>query len=110
MDQLTIQEKVGANYMLLELSGAIKAYTVPNLKEKIDRYILDTNIVLDLQSVTGFDSAGMSVILAGITSAEEFGTKLFLMEPSDAARHALERTGFWDSFDIIHSVTEVSNV
>ena len=35
MDQLTIREKVGANYMLLELSGALNAYTVAELQDKV---------------------------------------------------------------------------
>ena len=109
MDQLTIQEKVGANYMLLELAGAINAYTITEFQEKLDRYLLDTYVVIDLERVSGMDSAGLGVILAGINSGEEYGTRLFVMNPSDVARHALERTGFWDSFNIIHSVTEVAN-
>ena len=32
------------------------------------------------------------------------------MNPSEASRHALERTGFLDTFNIIHGITEVSDV
>ena len=55
------------------------------------------------------DSSGVGVVLAGHNDGEKFGTKLFVMNPSDTARHYLERTGFWDTFYIIHSVTEVSD-
>ena len=35
MDQLTVQEKVGANYMLLELSGAMDSFTITELQNKV---------------------------------------------------------------------------
>ena len=109
MEQLTIHEKIGANYMLLELSGSIDAYTLSELKEKVFRYILDSNVVLDTENVTSIDSAGVGIVLAGINDGKKYGTKLFVMNPSDAAHRALERTGFYDMFNIIHSVTEVSD-
>ncbi len=109
MDQLTIREKVGANYILLELSGSLNAYTVSELQEKLNTYILDSNVVLDMSQINGMDSSGVGLVLAGHNDGEDFGTKLFVMNPSDVARHSLERTGFWDSFYIIHSVTEVAN-
>ncbi len=109
MEQLTIHEKIGANYMLLELSGSIDAYTLSELKEKVFRYILDSNVVLDTENVTSIDSAGVGIVLAGINDGMKYGTKLFVMNPSDAAHRALERTGFYDMFNIIHSVTEVSD-
>ena len=34
MDQLTLREKIGVNYTLLELSGAINASTFDELQEK----------------------------------------------------------------------------
>ncbi len=108
MDQLTLHEKIGANYVLLELSGSLNAYTLTELQEKMNVYIMDSNVVLDMSLLTSIDSAGVGTILAGHNDGEEFGFKLFIMNPSDVARHALERTGFFELFHIIHSVTEVS--
>ncbi len=110
MDQLTIYEKIGPNYMLLELTGAINAYTLGDFQEKVYRYILDSNVVLDMSKVVSVDSSGVGVILAGYNDGLESSTKLFIMNPSESSRHALERTGFLDCFDIIHAVTEVSDV
>ncbi|MBQ2314790.1 MAG: STAS domain-containing protein [Treponema sp.] len=109
MNQLALIEKIGANYVLLELSGDLNAYTISELQEKISRYIPDTNVVLDMSAVMTVDSSGVSVVLAGINDGNEFGTKLFIMNPSEAAHSALTRTGFWNTFNIIHSVTEVSD-
>ena len=109
MDLLTIQEKVGANYMLLELSGAVNAYTISEFQEKVYSYIIDSNVVLDMNLVAGIDFAGLGVILAGINDGLENGTKLFIMNPSEPVRRILARTGFIDLFYIIHSVTEVSD-
>lgn len=109
MDQLTIREKKGANYMLLELSGSVNAYTVSELQEKVYTYIKTANVVLDMSLVTQLDSSGVGVVLAGHIDGEKFNTKLFVMSPSDPARRSLERTGFMDSFYLIHAVTEVAD-
>lgn len=107
MDQLTLNDKMGANYALLEISGAINAYTISEFEEKIYGYIKTTNVVLDLSSVTGIDSSGLGVIMAGFNDGERYHTKLYIMNPSDAAKFAIDKTGFTDTFNFIHSVTEV---
>lgn len=109
MDQLALKEKIGVNYMLLELTGSLNSYTITELQEKLFEYIVDTNVVLDSSQITQVDSSGVGVILAGHNDAESSGTKLFIMNPSESVKHALERTGFFDMFHIIHSVTEVSD-
>ena len=109
MNQLSLTEKIGPNYVLLELVGEVNSYTISELQEKIYRYIIDTNVVLDMSTVSSMDSSGLGIILAGINDAEKFDTTLFIMNPSDAAHYALTRTGFWNTFYIIHSVTEVSD-
>ncbi|MBP5443751.1 MAG: STAS domain-containing protein [Treponema sp.] len=110
MDQLTIHEKSGANYMLFELAGSVNGYTLAEFQEKVYSYIQDTNVVLDMSEVLSIDAAGVGVVLAGINDGEEHNTQIFIMNPSESARHALERTGFLDTFNIIHGITEVSDV
>lgn len=107
MDQLIIRDKIGVNYMLLELSGAVNSYTISELQDKVFSYIIDSNVVLDMAQVIQIDSSGIGVILASVNDTETTGTKLFIMNPSETVKHALERTGFYDMFNIIHSVTEV---
>ena len=109
MDQLQIKEKVGVNYMLLELSGAVNSYTDSELSQKVSQYIIDSNVVLDAENVTQVDSSAIGIIIAGHNDGEEFGTKMFIMNPSECVRRALERTGFIDMFHVIHSVTEVTD-
>lgn len=109
MNQLSLNEKTGGNYILLELTGDVNAYTVAELQDRISRYILEKNVVLDMSAVTVMDSAGVSVVFSGIIDGEASNTKLFIMNPSDSAHYALTRTGFWSSFNIIYSVTEISD-
>ncbi len=109
MNQLILHEKIGVNYVLLEVSGAVTSYTVSELSEKLFSYIIDGNVVLDMENVIQIDSSGISAILAGHNDAIEYEQKLFIMNPSEATKHALSRTGFYDHFEIIHSVTEVAN-
>lgn len=107
MDTMRINEKRGANYMLLELSGVINSFTFSEFKTKAYSYIRENNLVLDLSEVTDMDSSGIGVIMGAFNDGEETGYKLYLMRPSTAAYKALDGTGFTDMFNIIHSVTEV---
>ncbi|MBQ0165797.1 MAG: STAS domain-containing protein [Treponema sp.] len=107
MDTMRINEKRGANYMLLELSGIINSYTYGEFKTKSYSYIRENNLVLDLSEVTDIDSSGLGVIMGVFNDGEDTGFKLYLMRPSSAAYKALDSTGFTDTFNIIHSVTEV---
>lgn len=107
MDTMRINEKRGANYMLLELSGVINSYTYGEFKTKAYAYIRENNLVLDLSEVTDMDSSGLGVIMGAFNDGEDTGYKLYLMRPSTAAYKALDSTGFTDTFNIIHAVTEV---
>ncbi|MCR5724368.1 MAG: STAS domain-containing protein [Treponema sp.] len=108
MEQLTLTEKSGANYILLELIGTVDSYTSAELQDKVYSYIKTTNVVLDMSQVDTIDSTGMGIIMAGFNDGLESGKKLYLLAPSPAVREAVDDTGFSDTFYIIHSVTEVA--
>jgi anti-sigma B factor antagonist len=107
MEQLTITEKNGENYILLEVKGAVNAYTGQEFKNKVNSSIIDTNLVLDLSDVSVIDSTGMGIIMAAFNDGADSGNRLFLLNPSSVVRQAVEDTGFLDFFTFIHSVTEV---
>ncbi|WP_407427638.1 STAS domain-containing protein [Treponema sp.] len=107
MEQLSITEKQGANYVLYEVSGVMNTYTVTELAEKLDETIKKSNIVLDLERVDTIDSVGIGLIMATFNDGEDNGHRFYIMNPSTAARTALEETGFYEVFEIIHAVTEV---
>ena len=73
MNQLALKEKIGVNYMLLELTGTLNSYTITELQEKLFEYIVDTNVVLDSSQIIQVDSSGVGVILAGHNDAESSG-------------------------------------
>ncbi|BDC96456.1 MULTISPECIES: STAS domain-containing protein [Treponema] len=107
MEQLSIKEKNGSNYVMYELSGSLNSYTASEFQEKVYANIQVTNVVVDLSQVTSIDSTGIGIIMAGFNDGEEYGTKFYLMNPSPAARVAIEDTGFYSVFSFIHSVTEI---
>lgn len=107
MDQVAINEKNGANYILLELTGSINAYTITEFENKVYNNIQKTNVVLDLSKVVSIDSSGLGVIMAGFNDGAKYNKKLFLMNPSESAKRSIDSTGFSDTFNFIHSVTEV---
>lgn len=107
MDILTIAEKRGANYILLELGGVITSYSFSDFKTKAYSYIQETNLVVDLSNIQTIDSSGMGVLMATHNDGEEYGHKFYVMNPSVDAFNAINSTGFTDTFNIIHSATEV---
>ena len=107
MDQLTLTEKFGSSYVLLEISGTVNSYTISELKQKLMMYIEDAFVVLDLSNVTALDSSGMALFMGAFNSSLKMGTQLFFLNPSDAAKRVIDATGFTDTFHFIHSVTEI---
>ena len=104
MEQLTITEKSGANYVLYELKGAIIAYTIGEFQQKLYDEIGRGNVVLDLSQVSEIDYSGMGTIMAAFNDGEDKGHTL---SPSPESRDAIEATGFSNVLHIISSVTEV---
>ncbi|ULQ58854.1 STAS domain-containing protein [Brucepastera parasyntrophica] len=107
MENLTIIEKSGPNYILLEVHGRINSYTSADLEKRMYEAIKETNLVLDLSQVTNISSSGIGIIIAAYNDSEDFKHKLFIMKPSEAVRLALESTGFSELFTVIYSLTEV---
>ncbi len=107
MEQLTIIEKTGANYILLEVQGNLNSYTYTDLQTKIVSSIKDAELILDLSHVRTISSSGLGSLLVGYEDGETYGHKLYIMNPSNIVKLAIESTGFADYFPVIHSLTEV---
>ena len=107
MEHISIIEKTGSNYALLEVSGTINSYTYTEFQTKVYALIKETNLVLDLSRVTNLSSSGLGVLMSALDDGEANGTKLYIMKPSEVVRLAIESTGFSEMFTVIYSLTEV---
>lgn len=107
MESISITEKTGPNYSLLEIAGTVNSYTYTEFQEKVYALIKENNLVLDLPRVTNLSSSGLGVLMAAVDDGEEFGHKLYIMNPSEIVRLAIESTGFSEMFPVIYSLTEV---
>ncbi len=107
MEHISIIEKRGANYALLEVSGTINSYTYTEFQNKVYALIKESNLVLDLSRVINLSSSGLGVLMAAYDDGEEVGHKLYIMKPSEVVRMAIESTGFAEMFSVIYSLTEV---
>ncbi len=107
MEKLSIIEKQGANYVLYEVSGVMNTYTLTELAEKLNENIKKSNVVVDLERVETIDSVGVGLMMATFNDGEDCGYRFYMMNPSPTVRIALEETGFYNVFSIIHAVTEV---
>jgi anti-anti-sigma factor len=107
MENISIVEKNGPNYALLEVAGTINSYTYTEFQAKVYALIKQTNLVLDLSRVVNLSSSGLGVLMAALDDGESLGNKLYVMKPSEVVRLAIESTGFSELFTVIFSLTEV---
>ncbi len=107
MESISIAEKSGPNYVLLEIVGSINSYTYAEFQNKVYALVKTTNLVLDLSRVTNLSSSGLGVLMAALDDAKDAGFNLYVMKPSEVVRLAIESTGFSELFMVIHSLTEV---
>ncbi len=107
MDHLNISERKGDGYMLLEVMGTINSYTYTDFQVRVYDFIKRTNLVLDLGRVTNLSSTGLGVLMSAVEDGQETGHKLYIMNPSEIVRMAIDSTGFAEFFPIIRSVNEV---
>ena len=109
MDGLKIIGTSSAKLQLLHISGAINSYTFSEFETKIFEAIKIANVVLDMSCVTHLSSSGLGVLMSANEEGEELGHKIYIMQPSNAVRLAIDFTGFSEMFNFINSVEEVNN-
>lgn len=106
MEQLTINEREGANYRLYELKGGLSAYTLGDFESKLYETVLKKNVVLDMSNLVELDSSGLGLLMAAFNDSVDAGNKLYFLSMSNESLRALTETGFKSEFNIINSITE----
>lgn len=107
MDNLIINETSTERYLLLAVEGTINSYTYNEFEEKIYSAVKEKPVILDLSKVTNMSSSGLGVLMSAHDDGEENGHKIYILNPSEVAKMAIDSTGFSDMFKIIRSVDEV---
>jgi anti-anti-sigma factor len=107
VEHLNITERKGDTYVLLEVMGSVNSYTYTEFQQRVYSLIRMTNLILDMARVTNLSSSGLGVLMSAVEDGEDCGHKLYIMNPSEIVRLAVESTGFSDMFPVIHSVNEV---
>jgi anti-anti-sigma factor len=84
------------------LSGEIDAHSVPLLAERLsDCSAIDSDIVVDMSSVTFMDSSGLRVLIDIRQRTEAAPHGLILQSPSAAVVRLLEVAGLDDHFTLV---------
>ncbi len=105
MTQLNISESQEEGIRVITLSGPVNSYTYTEFQDKLKiAFDLAGTVVVNMEKVTNLSSAGVGVLMASLDDAEDAGKKLFVMQPSEIAKQALDSTGFGDRFTIIESL------
>lgn len=107
MDHLNITERKGDGYMLLEVMGTVNSYTYSDFQQRVQKIVAATNLVLDMSRVSNLSSSGLGVLMSAVEDGQEHGHKLYILNPSDIVRLAIESTGFAEMFPVIRSINEV---
>ncbi|PIE97760.1 MAG: anti-sigma F factor antagonist [Treponema sp.] len=109
MENLIITEEKKGNCILLVIEGNLNSYTYGEFEEKIYSAIKEDDVVLDLNKVTNMSSSGLGVLMSAHDDGEEAGHSIYVLNPSDIVKLAIDSTGFADMFKVIKSVDEVGN-
>lgn len=107
MENLLITETKKDNCLLLTIQGTLNSYTYGEFEEKIYAAIKEDNVALDLSSVTNMSSSGLGVLMSAHDDGEEAGHSIYILNPSEIVKLAIDSTGFSDMFKIIRSTDEI---
>ena len=108
MESLKIDGTSNGAFQLLKISGSINSYTFSEFETKVFEAIKTSDVVLDLSTVSHLSSSGLGVLMSATEEGEEMGHKIYVLQPSNIVKIAIDSTGFTDMFNFIHSVSEVS--
>ncbi len=107
MENLIISKTSVKDALLLDVEGAINSYTYNEFEEQVYSAIKQDDVVLNLAKVTNMSSSGLGVLMSAYDDGEENGHNIFILNPSDIVRLAIDSTGFSDMFKIIRSLDEL---
>jgi len=106
MGSLSIAERKGAGFTLLELRGEIDISTYQNLRRILKKTSPYTNLVVDLAGITRVSSSGLGVLMEATNDSRKTGHTLFLSGTTEIVRLAMESTGFLAHFMLTKTVEE----
>ena len=107
MENLIISKTSVKDALLLDVEGTINSYTYNEFEEQVYSAIKQDDVVLNLAKVTNMSSSGLGVLMSAYDDGEENGPNIFILNPSDIVRLAIDSTGFSDMFTIIHSINDI---
>lgn len=107
MDHLNITERISEDYTILELIGTINSYTYKDFQQRLYTLIEKTNVVLDMSRVSRLSSSGLGILMDAINVSGERNRKLYILNPNELVRQAIEATGFPELFQSIQSIHEI---
>ena len=107
MENLIISKTSVKDALLLDVEGTINSYTYNEFEEQVYSAIKQDDVVLNLAEVTNMSSSGLGVLMSAYDDGKENGHNIFILNPSDIVRLAIDSTGFSDMFKIIRSLDEL---
>jgi len=102
MDVLTIERREPA--LILRLSGELAQSVPPALREQVAQALDDDAfdiVVFDLSAVFSLDSTGIGFLVAQNTRAKGRCKAMYLLQPSQSVRKALELVQLMDFFSVL---------
>ena len=96
---------------MLAASGEIDIAAVPAFRDQLRRLVEDgsTSIVIDLSGVRFIDSAGLRVLVDGLTRARRRDADLRVACPSASLRRTFEISGLDKVMNVHNSVEEATS-
>jgi len=82
--------------LTVTLSGEIDHHSAKDIREAIDRLLVEAHpkaLVLDLSGIDFMDSSGLGLVLGRYRRAKETGTEMYLANTSDRVGKILKMAG-----------------
>jgi anti-sigma B factor antagonist len=101
-DPVFEHEKSGDGRPVLAVSGEVDLAVAPRFATELATLLDSANgeALVDLSHVGFMDSSGVRELLIANRTADEAGSRLVLVAPSESCRHVLQVSGAWGEFRV----------
>lgn len=110
---MRLDMKVVKDTLLVRIEGEMDMLVADKLRQEIDRVIQTkkvNNLILDLESVSFMDSAGLGVVLGRYKRIAAAGGKMYIVKARPPVKRILELSGVNKLVTICETEKEIINL
>jgi anti-sigma B factor antagonist len=109
---MKLESRQHKGFVIFDLDGDFDSRTAADAKEEIREMILagNSNVIINLESVSYIDSAGLGTLVSALKTAKEKGGNVWLAGMAEQVKIVVELTRLHHVFTVFDSVDEALEV